>query len=360
MLHLSLEQILERIGTSITAEQMRSLRDLIHERWTQERLLFYYPEVYHESVNAFHDALISRTVAIAESQMIERGKGKPPTSYAFILYGSGGRREQTLWSDQDNGFVYEQSNEISNEKLDTYYEEFVSLILQGLSTLGYPPCEGDVVSSNSRWRKSIKDYRVMIEGWLQDPTWENVRYLLIMADIRCIYGNQGLVDTIRDDMTTYIRTHSAILNNMLTNTLHHKVTLGLFGQLITERYGEDAGGFDIKYGAYIPFVNGIRLLAIKAGIHASGTLERIRLLTTQEEIDDDLGEEWLHVFESLLKFRSMTPSLMEESNYTTRGKLREEHLSQKETRMELKMCLRVGIDLQRYVKKNVEAAIEKA
>ena len=60
--------------------------------------------------------------------------------------------------------------------------------------------------------------------------------------------------------------------------MHHKISLGVFGHLITERYGEDAGGFDIKYGAYIPIVNGIRLLAIQAGILATSTLERIKQL----------------------------------------------------------------------------------
>src|SRR2546428_1918888 len=135
MLHLSLEQILERIGTSNTAEQMRELRDLIHERWTQERLLFSYPDTYYKNVNAVHDALIARTVAIAEAQMIELGRGQPPTSYAFLLFGSGGRREQSLWSDQDNGFIYDQCGEKSIEELESYYEAFVLLILQGLNTL---------------------------------------------------------------------------------------------------------------------------------------------------------------------------------------------------------------------------------
>lgn len=181
----------------------------------------------------------------------------------FILFGSGGRSEQTLWSDQDNGLVYGESEKHQEEEVEEYFIKLVDCILQGLDALGYPPCEGNVVSSNKQWRKPLTAYTQMMLEWLQEPEWENIRYLLIMADMRCIYGSQNLVDQLRGTILTYVQENSSVLNYLLSNTLHHKISLGVFGQLITERYGEDAGGFDIKYGAYIPIVNGIRLLAIK-------------------------------------------------------------------------------------------------
>jgi CBS domain-containing protein len=135
------------------------------------------------------------------------------------------------------------------------------------------------------------------------------------------------------------------------------VSLGIFGQLITERYGEDAGGVDIKYGAYIPIVNGIRLLAIAAFIEASSTLERLSSLIAANIVPEHSGEEWRKAFIIALKHRDLTPFQLEDGLYTTRGKLTAEQLN-RESRQELKFCLRAGIEIQKFVSKAVETQIE--
>ncbi|MDU0204125.1 DUF294 nucleotidyltransferase-like domain-containing protein [Paenibacillus sp. MAH-36] len=357
MKHLSMEQILERIYLSEQFDEMRITRDQVHEMF-REHLLFSHTPELGRKVNAVHDAFIQRTIELAEHILEDEGFGKPPVPYAFILYGSGGRSEQTLWSDQDNGLVYGESDQHPKEEVEEYFIKLVDCILKGLDALGYPPCEGNVVSSNIQWRKPLTEYTQMMLEWLQEPEWENIRYLLIMADMRCIYGSQNLVDQLKVTFSTYVRENSGILNDLLSNTLHHKISLGVFGQLITERYGEDAGGFDIKYGAYIPIVNGIRLLAIRAGIMHSSTLQRIKLLKESGFIPDQLADEWSEAFGVALRLRDLTPFQLEHDMYTTRGKLGADQLT-KEVKLELKQCLRAGIELQKYVKRSIVSHIER-
>lgn len=357
MNHLSMERILERIAQSEQFDEMRITRDQVHEMF-REHLLFSYTPVIGRQINQMHDAFIQRAAQIAEHLLEDEGYGKPPVSYTFILLGSGGRREQTLWSDQDNGLIYEDSDTHTQEQLDTYFERLASYILHGLDVLGYPPCEGNVISSNPQWRKSHSGFTEMILDWFAEPNWENVRYLLIVADMRSMYGNQDLVTKLKGTFFTYVQDHPEILKYLLSNTLHHKISLGVFGHLITERYGEDAGGFDIKYGAYIPIVNGIRLLAIQAGIQATSTLERIEQLKEKQIVSDQLADDWERAFAVALRLRDMTPFQLEEEKYTTRGKLTANMLT-KETRLQLKQCLRTGIDLQKYVSKIVESHRER-
>ncbi|NQX68138.1 hypothetical protein HQN90_18595 [Paenibacillus alba] len=357
MNHLSMEQILERIYQSEHFDEMRITRDQVHEM-IREHLLFSHSPALGRQVNQIHDALIHRTIELSEHILEDEGFGKPPVPYAFILFGSGGRSEQTLWSDQDNGLIYEDSEHHSEDELEAYFNKLVACILQGLEMLGYPPCEGNVVSSNKQWRKSFSDYMDMVLAWFQEPEWENVRYLLILADMRSIYGAQALVHRLRTGFLDYVREHPSILNDLLSNTLHHKISLGVFGHLITERYGEDAGGFDIKYGAYIPIVNGIRLLAIQAGLHTSSTVERINQLKGDSHIPESLANDWQRAFDVALKLRDLTPFQVENELYTTRGKLSAEQLT-KEIKQELKECLRTGIELQKFVKKTIGAHIEK-
>ncbi|TXK86039.1 DUF294 nucleotidyltransferase-like domain-containing protein [Paenibacillus sp. N3.4] len=357
MNHLSMEQILARIHRSEQFEEMRITRDQVHET-IREHSLFSHSYEALQDVNRLHDAFIRRTIKLAEDNLEQEGCGKPPVPYAFILFGSGGRSEQTLWSDQDNGLIYEQSLHHSEEELEAYFVKLVDCILYGLGILGYPPCQGNVISSNRQWRKPIAAYMDEMTAWFEEPDWEHVRYLLIMADMRAVYGFEDLVNRLKSEFLAYIQQHPTILKYLLSNTLHHKISLGVFGHLITERYGEDAGGFDIKYGAYIPIVNGVRLLSIQAGIIEASTLERIRLLKESSFIPESLADEWRDAFGIALKLRDMTPFQLEEEMYTTRSKLSAEQLT-KEVRQELKQCLRAGIDLQKFVKKSIDLQVDK-
>jgi CBS domain-containing protein len=334
----------QRIHQSRSLEQLRSLRDQIQTD-LHERLLFSSIVEWLEVVNTVHDRIIHRTVMLSEIAAENEGMGKPPVAYAFILFGSGGRSEQTLWSDQDNGLIYEQH---SDEAVDQYFLHLAELIASGLETVGYPPCEGEVGASNAIWRKSDIRWREMIAGWFADGGWENVRQLLIVADARCVYGDEGLVNKLRSEYDELVADTPGILGVMLKNTLRHKVVLGPFGNLIREPYGEDAGGFDVKYGAYIPMVNAIRLLSIKQGIKSTSTNGRIEELS--EFVGADLATKWGRTFEIILQLRSSTPYQLTEGQYTTRGKLQASSLT-KEVTNQIKECLHVGEHLQKYIKR---------
>jgi CBS domain-containing protein len=345
-----MEQIMEALNRRIQKinnfEQLRQLRDefqmLLHDR-----LLFSSIEVWVAGVNDMHDLIIQKSVSIAEANLLADGIGAAPVPYAFILFGSGGRREQTLWSDQDNGLIYEYHNQ-SAESDVRYFEQLAMSIENGLQMIGYPPCEGGVVASNNMWCKSTKAWEQMIGGWFQESSWESVRQLLIVADSRCLYGADLLVEQLKVVFDRYVSNTPGSIESLLKNTLRHKVVLGPFGNLIREPYGEDAGGFDIKYGAYIPFVNAIRLLCIKFNIHATSTLERLNRLT--EHIDTELCTEWRMSFEYILLLRSKTTYQLDHGLYSSRGMLNELDLN-KDVAHKLKDCLRVGEQLQKFIKR---------
>jgi CBS domain-containing protein len=348
MIQSSWAEIRERIARTEDASTLRAIREQVHEAY-RDPLLFADFGQFHSDINAIHDALISRAIELAVIET-NRELQPPALAYAFLLFGSGGRREQTLWSDQDNGLVYEDPKDESDaEQAALYFESLASSIHEWLYGVGYPPCSGEVLAGNPMWRKSFGDYAAMVKGWMEEPDWENIRYFLIFSDVRCIYGSADLTGRLQRFYLDYVKEHPDLLQAILRNTLHHKITIGVLGNLITERYGEDAGGFDIKYGAYIPIVNGIRLLAVQAGIEATSTQERIAELRKRGAISDDLAAEWSEAASIALKLRAMTPFQLEDGLYTTRGKLPAERLT-KDRKTELKRILRAGQKLQKYVK----------
>jgi CBS domain-containing protein len=339
-------QLLKQIGSADHVEGLRSLRDQVHEQ--MEALLPTRPvEQFNVQLNEVHDAVIQRSIILAEAEMARLGKGSPPVPYAYILFGSGGRKEQTLSSDQDSGVVY-QDPVTDSAEVKQYFKELCDLIVLNLRKVGYPPCEGDVMSSNPEWCLSLSDWGNKLNHWFEEPAWEAVRYLLIIADGRCVYGEHRLVDELKDLFFTDMLNHQIILQRMLDNTMRHKVLLGFFGQLLKEQYGQDSGSLDIKYGAYIPMVNSIRLLSVQVGIRETSTLERIKMLVKAGNMSESDGAVYAHAFRVLLRLRLMTTEQNVNDLYANNGKLSSRKLT-KELTDELKSSLRLGKKLQRAV-----------
>src|SRR5690554_1632363 len=161
-----LDMLEQRIQKAVNFEQLRVVRDQIQIE-LHDRLLLSTTEEWVACVNTVHDRIIREAVVMSEAIMIKSGMDAASVPYAFILFGSGGRSEQTLWSDQDNGLIYEANESCSDTDIQ-YYEKLAKVIEDGLRVVGYPPCEGGVVASNSVWCKSDKAWALMLEEWFLD------------------------------------------------------------------------------------------------------------------------------------------------------------------------------------------------
>lgn len=355
MEHSWMERFDVSIYNAVSMEQLRGLRDRMHDELRPS--LFDDVMEWNKSVNAAHDRLIAGTIELAEQTLRLEGFGVPPVPYAFLVVGSAGRMEQTLWSDQDNALIYAEPPDDRVEETAAYFRMLTERVHGWLQAAGYPPCPGNVVCTNPLWRKPQSGWNGLLRQWLDDPQWENVRYLLMFADLRCLYGDQQLADGLRSAFMGMLAGYPVMLEHMLQNTLHHKIVIGVLGNIITERYGEDAGAFDVKYGAYIPLVNGIRLLALAAGLSASSTLERLQRLKELKRHSDAEVDRWSEAFAIALELRSLAQHERQGDLYTTRGMLDPESLS-KPNKRRLKQCLRIGIELQQTVRKTVEKSAD--
>ncbi|MFC5700419.1 DUF294 nucleotidyltransferase-like domain-containing protein [Cohnella faecalis] len=298
-----------------------------------------------DAMNELQDAIISRALELVENDLARLGLGAPPVPYAYFLFGSGGRSEQTMTSDQDSGIVYANpANDDEKERCELYFEQFGQTAVQYLVRAGYPPCEGNVIASNPEWRLSLHDWERKIDGYFNEPSWENVRHLLIIADGRKVAGDISMAEEFRERFFSDMLSNSVIVRRMMENTLRHKVLVGAFGQLLRERYGKDSGSLDIKYGAYIPMVNAFRLLAVQAGIHESSTLGRIAGLQHAGVLTLGEAEEASSAFSFLLRLRLLTLG---------NGKIPRDQLT-KELTQPLKKALKIGKKVQRKVERELQ------
>lgn len=96
-----------------------------------------------------------------------------------------------------------------------------------------------------------------------------------LFDARPLYGEEVFIHELKSFFFTYIEDHPQLLERFMRNIEHIKHGIGLMGQILVERYGIYEGCVDLKYAAFLPYVNAIRLLSIKEGLFETPTLVRI-------------------------------------------------------------------------------------
>lgn len=174
--------------------------------------------------------------------------------------------------------------------------------MQALEFVGYPLCEGNVMSSKLIWCRPECEWQQQIFGWIRENTWKSLRYLLIFMDARTVAGDKERVLGLKRFVFQIIQKEPSILERLFDNTKHNKKAIGALNQLLPIPSGPYTGCIHLKTAAFIPYVNAVRLLSIIESIEETSTLGRIKALSLLEPY-----KEFMHIhyenFSKLLQYR---------------------------------------------------------
>ncbi|WP_045524573.1 DUF294 nucleotidyltransferase-like domain-containing protein [Neobacillus niacini] len=297
----------------------------------------------HLQLNQLHDEIIHRVITVSVKEIEER-YGPLPCPFTFFMMGSAGRFEQSVWSDQDHGIIYQQQGTEINDHFLALGKE----ISHGLQLAGYEYCDGAVMASNPLWCKSLSEWRRQLANWSIDSNWQSIRQLLIFIDGRSLYGEASFLENLKIEVYQTIKNEN-LLKKVLDNTLHLKKGIGVLGQILVETHGPHSGSLNIKEKALFPYVNAIRLLAIKGNILETSTLSRLKKLP---EIELPIIKKEIYK-QQFLKLLNLRLSLSKPDNYENSHYLPVASLSKKQ-KEEVKEILKNGAALYRYVRNLVE------
>lgn len=295
----------------------------------------------HEKLNQFHDQLINKTVQVS-LEKIESEWGAHPTHFAFFVMGSAGRSEQSVWSDQDHGIVYE--GETSDQD---YFLRLGAEISKGLAVVGYEECDGNVMAANSLWCKSLANWEAQIEVWLEKGNWESLRFFSTFFDSRVLVGDKALLARIKDLAFRKFAKQPYLYQRMYENVDFIEKGIGFFGQLLPKEKGEDVGTINFKQMILFPYVNSLRLLALVAEISATSTLQRFQNLPPSYLEIKAYESDFLKLLDYRLYFQK------EARNYKKVHLLHVQSLSARE-KENLKMLMKNGRELFKKTKQIIE------
>ncbi len=215
------------------------------------------------------DALARSLLALAEARL-----GPPPVPYAWIAYGSHGRQELTLFSDQDNALVLDDAYDPAIH--GAYFQALAESVCEGLAACGFILCPGNMMASNPLWRQSREAWGQTFQDWIVHADPQKARLAANLFDFRPVCGDPALTGPLRELITASCVQYQSLLAHMVANTLTRSPPLGFFRQFLVARDGEHQGQLDLKFHGLMPIHELARIHALAAGCAETGTVARLQ------------------------------------------------------------------------------------
>jgi CBS domain-containing protein len=204
-------------------------------------------------VAQLNDVLTHRLLRWAEADL-----GDPPAPYAWVAFGSEGRREQTLLTDQDNLLVYADEGAASRP----WFLALAELVNADLEAAGFPACIGGHMARNNLG--PLSEWARRLDACVDEPRPHEAE---LYFDLRRIGGHLDIAPLEE-------RIARAPGSPML---LHHLAREALAfsppGALVLRL--RSATEVDLKIHGLMPIVFLARCYALEVGSSARGTLERL-------------------------------------------------------------------------------------
>ncbi|WP_020676693.1 putative nucleotidyltransferase substrate binding domain-containing protein [Geopsychrobacter electrodiphilus] len=294
------------VGSIRDENSLAGLARIKHEILTIARALLTEthstPEVM-EILSYIHQNLIKKTYAICYQQMLDEGHQPPSIRHAFLLMGSGGRREMLTSPDQDHGFVFENVSPQQLAKAEAFFIPFAEKLVTAFQEVGFPLCEGQVMVNNPAWRGRLDDWRERIHDWINDPEPQKVRYSSIFFDFVCLEGDQALADELQQIVFSEVREFKRFLYHMMTLDQTYRVPIGMLGRFLLEKEGTHKGQLSLKQGGIIYIVDCIRMFSLEQETPETSTLKRLEALTRNHIFERETAEHIKAAFEALTFLR---------------------------------------------------------
>lgn len=221
-----------------------------------------------EWIALLNDLLVQAAIDIAEAEFY-----LPLVPWCWLAFGSEGRLEQTLHTDQDNGLIFVAADDAEAARLRARFLPFAGRVNALLDACGFPLCRGGIMAGNPEWCLSLAEWRSRFAGWMHAASPQDLLHATIFFDIRALAGDASLADALRDWLLGAAADNALFLRFMAENALRSGPPLGRIRDFVVDR---QSGRLDLKRDGTRPFVDAARIYALALGLAETSTVGRLR------------------------------------------------------------------------------------
>jgi CBS domain-containing protein len=245
--------------------------------------------------------VIAFSIDAATRRLLELGieeHGEPPVPWAWLALGSAARQEQAIRTDQDHALAFEGDPDVANASLAPLAE----FVTSGLEAAGFPRCRGDVMATNQALRLPLGDWVERFDFWMREQSPKASEQLSIIFDFRRVAGELE-ADLVLDDAMAVAVERPVFLQHLARRALDLRPPIGFVRGILVEHGGEHPGTVDLKHGGIVIVGNLARAHAIRSGLPAKRTIDRLRASESVGAIDAETREGLEEAFRFLWEVR---------------------------------------------------------
>lgn len=269
------------------APQIRSLARSLVGQGVQARQLT-------SLISHLNDTLAQRLVELAAGQ-----HGLDLGQACWLAFGSEGRSEQTIATDQDNGLVLADSTTPAER------ERWLSMARQvneELDACGYPLCKGNIMASNPQCCLTLAQWLERFDHWMQHGAPEDLLNASIFFDLRGVAGDRTMALALQAHVNTHAARLPRFMKQLALNALRNRPPLNWRGSVETHQVNGQAV-VDLKLQGTAIMVDAARIYALGHGIPETGTRQRLEAYGRAQNVADSEWQAWVTAFEFLQSLR---------------------------------------------------------
>jgi CBS domain-containing protein len=245
-------------------------------------------------ISQLNDTLTARLVALVAAQ-----HGLDLQQACWLAFGSEGRGEQTIATDQDNGLVFASTTpELDRPRWLAMAHE-VNL---ALDACGYPLCRGNIMAGNPACCLTPAEWQQRFDDWIERGAPQDLLDASIYFDLRPVVGQAALAEPLREHICQAAARVPRFLKQMADNALTRRPPLNWRGGLDTTTV-DGRQTLDLKLQGTAIYVEAARLFALAHGRGELGTRQRLEAAARCMNVPAHEGQAWATGFDFLQMLR---------------------------------------------------------
>lgn len=285
--------------------------------------------------------------------------------FTWIAFGSEGRSEQTLKTDQDNGIIFDCPDGGCESQYRSQLLPAAKEINLALEQCGFPLCPGNIMASNPECCLSLAEWKNRFYRWIDQGTPEHLLRASIFFDFRPLFTNETkdkksnatLLTSLTDQLNRYLLdlTHknSRFRLQMAQNALRIRPPLGLFRDFQLLNDEKHPHTLDLKRNGLTPFTDAARIIALKHMISEKGTHERFQTAANINVLRQSDVDAWIEAYDFIQLLRMKQHKEQLEHGVVLHNHIDPDTLNELNRRI-LKEAFRQARKLQSYLEREYQ------
>ncbi len=250
-------------------------------------------------ITLLNDQILERILelALADAQL------PAGLSFTWLAFGSEGRHEQTLKTDQDNGILFAAPDGMSAENARRALLPLADRVNRDLDACGFTLCPGNIMARNPECCLSLEEWEARFVRWIDQGTPEHLLKSSIFFDFRPLHGPSGPARELRERLLDRTARNSRFLKQMAANALRNAPPLGLIRDFRLSGSGDQSNTIDLKLNGVTPFIDAARIFALANRIRATNTQERLSGAAEAGVLDPGDASAWSDAYDYIRMLR---------------------------------------------------------